>query len=69
MSLAYIQRYYRVPAREGVQVDFAWPQGQVRTGTIVGALDARLLVDFPDQKGAILHPTWKVTYREGNSDA
>jgi hypothetical protein len=69
MSLVYIRNYYRVPAREGVKVDFAWPKGQVRTGTIVGADDSHLLVDFGGERPEILHPTWEVTYREETVNA
>jgi len=62
LGLTYIRGYYKVPARRGGRVEFAYPKGTVRTGIIVGSSDAHLLVDFPDQRGAVLHPTWQVTY-------
>lgn len=64
-GLAYIRGYYRVPARKGGRIHFAWPKGTVRTGTIVGSSydgSAYLLVDFGDGQPDILHPTWQVTY-------
>jgi hypothetical protein len=63
MALASISSYYRVPARLGATVDFAWPKGKVQTGQIVGAQDAYIVVDF-DGSLSTLHPTWNVTYRE-----
>lgn len=63
MSLEYIRRHYGVPAYPDTLVDFHWPEGATRTGKIVGARDAHLLVDFPDQPWSLrIHPTWRVTY-------
>lgn len=64
MCLAYVRSYYHVPAHIGTVVDFEWPAGQVRTGRIVGGVDAHILVDFDDGNGPDrMHPTWQVTYR------
>lgn len=65
MSLEYISSYYHVPARLGVKVDFAYPAGRVQSGLIVGAQDAYIVVDFGGNQLSTLHPTWNVTYREG----
>jgi len=63
MWLAQISECYRVPASIGRVVEFAWPAGTVQTGRIVGADNARIVVDFGN--GPVpLHPTWNVTYRE-----
>lgn len=67
VGLAYIRGRYQVPARRGGRIQFAYPEGTVRTGVIVGSSDAHLLVDFPGQRGAVLHPTWKVTYLSGGA--
>jgi hypothetical protein len=63
MSLEYIRHYYRVPANLGAIVEFAWPKDAVQVGPIVGASGAHLLVDFGGSSPAVLHPTWRVTYR------
>lgn len=66
MSLEYIRDHYGVPAEVDAVIDFEWPAGRVRTGTIVGAQGAYLLALFGDPLcGPVpLHPTWNVTYRE-----
>jgi len=69
-GLAYIRGRYRVPARRGGRIEFAWPKGTIRTGTIVGASAGTgyLLVDFGDgEPPDILHPTWEITYLDGAS--
>lgn len=66
IGLLYIRQTYRVPAKTGVRIRFDWPEGQEQLGTIVGSRDASLVVDFGDRLD-VLHPTWQVTYLDGES--
>lgn len=73
MSLDYIRRYYGVPAFEGTEITYTWPHGEQRTGVIVGAQDAHLMVSLPDlhDEPVPMHLTWEIEYPvlvgEGNS--
>lgn len=68
MSLDYIRSHYGVMAYEGATVVFDYPAGSHREGTIVGADDARLMVQFPDEPHPLpLHPTWRTTYPGSSS--
>lgn len=65
MLLASISATWHVPAKLDAQVDFAHPPGTVQRGRIVGAQDGYIVVDFGRDTLSTLHPTWNVTYREG----
>lgn len=68
VGLIYIRECYKVPARRGAQIQFEYPKGKFRRGSIVGSSDAHLLVDFGDGVPQVLHPTWQVTYlRDGGA--
>jgi hypothetical protein len=58
--MAYIRRYYAVPAKRGMRVAV-----DGRTGVIVGARYAYLRVRFDDDHSVgVAHPTWRVTYQD-----
>jgi hypothetical protein len=57
VSLSYIREYYGVPAEVGCRVVV-----DSHVGVIVGASDARLLVELADGRTIIAHPTWRVWY-------
>ena len=57
-GMAYIRRYYAVPAKRGMQVAV-----DGRTGVIVGARYAYLRIRFDDDYSiGVAHPTWRVVY-------
>lgn len=58
MNMAYIRRYYGVPAKRGMRVTM-----DGRTAVIVGAAYAYLRIRFDDTgKVDVAHPTWRVQY-------
>lgn len=58
MSLPYIRRYYRVPAKRGRHVSV-----DGRHGVIVGARGPHLRVRFTgDKRTTPCHPIWRVVY-------
>lgn len=63
-SLAYIRRYYRVPANRGQRVLFDSGRGPRWLGTIIGGEGPHLRVRFDRdrRRSHILHPTWEVEY-------
>lgn len=62
MSLEYIRRYYDVPAKRGVRVQFNG-YGCPLQGVIVGSSDTSLQVRWDNgTKVVCLHPTWMVEY-------
>lgn len=64
MSLAYIRRYYGVPAKRGGRVTY-----KGMPGVITGSSDAHLRVRLDGEtESVILHPTWNVTYGEPAPD-
>lgn len=53
MSLVYIAKTYRVPAKRGAKVIYAG-----RAGTITSSIDMHIRVRFDDnRKRVIVHPT------------
>lgn len=62
-GLAYIRKFYGVPAKMGGRVQFWWPPTDEQKGTITGASGPYLRVRFDGEKRtAFLHPTWEITY-------
>lgn len=68
MSLDYIRKTYRVPAKFGGRVVYTGTPEQAQ-GTIVGAKQQYVLVqmDGTDQ-AAPYHPTWELMYLEASND-
>lgn len=59
MTMAYVRRYYGVPAKRGGRIRFDYDG---RLGTITKAT-AHIWVRFDGAKWSEqLHPTWMVTY-------
>jgi hypothetical protein len=64
MSMAYIRRTYKVPAKRGGRVRYTWPSPP-QTGTIVGARGPHLRIRLDGEKHSELyHPTWEIEYLE-----
>jgi hypothetical protein len=62
-SLAYIRRYYGVPAVIPGRVRYTW-RGE-RFGTIVGTSGAYLMILLDgDRRPSAFHPTWELEYVE-----
>lgn len=57
MSMEYIRKTYKVPAKRGGRIRF-----QGREGVIVGARDARLRARFHGIGIVALHPAWEIEY-------
>jgi hypothetical protein len=68
MSMAYIRRYYGVPAKRGARIHY-WEFGADRKGTIVGSRDQYLRVRFDDEPNRIdtVHATSGVEYLQEES--
>jgi len=62
MGIAYIRKYYGVPAKRGGRVLYKRP-GMEKEGTIKGAKGAHLKIQLDgDTKPLLFHPTWNLTY-------
>lgn len=71
MSLEYIRKTYRVPAKRGQKIVYSGTRDRERIpAVIVGSAGSHLRVKFERIDGAyntrtsILHPTWMVEYLE-----
>jgi hypothetical protein len=61
-SLAWVRKYYRVPARRGGRIHYTGC-GKSEYGTITGACGAHLRVRLDGVKHAMpFHPTWEIRY-------
>lgn len=63
MSMAYIRKFYGVPAKRGARVEYTGGNVPV-TGTIVGSDNSgrlRVRMDGKSHAG-IYHPTWEIRY-------
>lgn len=61
MSMDYIRRTYKVPAKRGARVRVNW--GHPAEGVITGAAGARLRIRLDGEKRSrTAHPTWCVEY-------
>ena len=62
MSMDYIRRYYKVPARRGARVEYTGEQ-EPQQGTITSSEGARVRIRMDGEKHAgIYHPTWEMRY-------
>lgn len=62
MSMRYIRRYYKVPARRGARVEYTGEQ-EPQQGTITSSEGARIRVRMDGEKHTgIYHPTWEMRY-------
>jgi hypothetical protein len=68
MSMAYIRKTYKVPAKRGTRVKFTDCNGVTWLGLIKSARDSRLRVKFYGLREiATLHPTWNMVYLPSNN--
>ena len=62
MSMEYIRKFYRVPAKRGGRVEYTG-DGAPELGTIRSAKEGRLNVQLDGVSHAMpFHPTWKLRY-------
>lgn len=63
MSIEYIRNHYSVPAKIGGHITF-----DSVAGTIIGTHGSylRVRMDTVPSRTAILHPTWRVVYLDGD---
>jgi hypothetical protein len=62
VSMAYVRRYYSVPAKRGGRVEYTGC-GRKELGTIRSARGARLMIQLDGVKHAMpFHPTWELRY-------
>lgn len=71
MSMEYIRRTYKVPAKRGMRVRYIDKDGVVWNGRITSARDAHLRVLVDDRvpgyrSRLLLHPTHRVEYLPAN---
>lgn len=60
MSMDYIRRYYKVPAKRGMRIKFC---GQPAVITSTTRAYLRIRVDG-DDFSIVVHPTWEIEYPE-----
>lgn len=69
MSLEYIRKTYRVPAKRGGRVEYTG-KGRSELGTIAGASGAHISIRLDGIKHTMpFHPTWKLRYLDAKGDA
>ncbi len=65
MSMAYIRRYYGVPAKRGMRVVYGASDGDCIDAVIVGSKGAYLRVRLGNNKHtSLLHPTYYLRYKK-----
>ena len=68
MSLAYIRRYYGVPAFRGGLIVYGASDGETIKAKITGSRGAQLRAKMQKNDGtynrrsALFHPTWHIAY-------
>jgi hypothetical protein len=63
MSMEYIRKTYKVPAKRGGRVEYLASDGELMEGTITGTRAAYLLVRLDGNKRSFtFHPTWGLKY-------
>lgn len=61
-EMAFVRKYYRVPAKRGVRVLYTG-DGRGEYGTILSARGGRLRIRLDGMKHAHpFHPTWELQY-------
>lgn len=67
MSLAWVRKHYRVPAKRGGRVEYAG-ETKPQLGTICGASGSHLSVRLDGVKHSMpFHPTWKLRYLDAST--
>uniref|UniRef100_A0A1A7GCM2 Uncharacterized protein n=2 Tax=root TaxID=1 RepID=A0A1A7GCM2_9ZZZZ len=68
MSMSWIRKNYRVPAKRGGRIEYTGGK-QPQYGTIVGARNQYLLIrlDGESHEPGSYHPTWEITYLDGGA--
>lgn len=68
MSIEYIRKTYKVPAKIGGKVRYTDTDGHKWDGVIKSAPYHYLNVDldWPGNRRVILHPTWNIEYLDQN---
>lgn len=62
MSMAWVRRSYRVPAKRGGRVEYSG-EGKAELGKITSARGGRLWIRLDSVKHPMpFHPTWKLRY-------
>jgi hypothetical protein len=62
MSLAWVRKYYGVPAKRGGRVEYTG-DGKLELGTITGTCSGHLRVRLDGVKHTMpFHPTWELRY-------
>lgn len=62
MSIAWVRRHYRVPAKRGGRVEYSG-DGKPELGTITGTCGGHLRVRLDGIKHSMpFHPTWQIRY-------
>ena len=63
MSLDYIRRAYKVPAKRGGRVEYTGEPGKTYLGTICSARGSHLRIKLDGIKHSMpFHPTWELRY-------
>jgi hypothetical protein len=64
MSMAYVRKYYGVPAKRGGRIEYTGGR-TARQGVITSATNGRINVRFDgDTFTSHMHPTWEIRYLE-----
>ncbi|WP_018900442.1 hypothetical protein [Rhizobium sp. 2MFCol3.1] len=68
MSMEWVRKNYRVPAKRGGRVEYAGDNGSgPRFGTIIRADSGRLRIRLDgDNWAGIYHPTWALRYLDAS---
>ena len=64
MSIAWVRKYYSVPAKVGERVVYTGEgKDKPEYGTIIGTISSHLKIRLDGQKhGLPFHPTWELKY-------
>ena len=69
MTMEYIRRYYRVPAKRGGRIEYTG-DGEKELGTIRSARGSHLNVQLDGVNHTMpFHPTWKLRYLDAAIDS
>ena len=69
MSLDYVRKYYKVPAKRGGRIEYTGEKVP-RLGTICGANGAHLSIRLDGEKYASkFHPRWELRYLDADKQS
>lgn len=69
MTIAWVRKYYKVPAKRGGRVEYTG-EGTPERGTITSASGGQLYIKLDGKPHSLpFHPTWKLRYLEGEEAA